>query len=64
MIWWNYYMLIMILVNGGYFFYVIDLFNEIDIIVCGDEFEFEEIKKVVNDLDEFLEFIMLNLIVF
>ncbi|WP_337031314.1 SMI1/KNR4 family protein [Paenibacillus illinoisensis] len=62
--WWNHYMPIMISVNGGYSFYAIDLSNETDTIVRGDEPEFEEIKKVANDLDEFLELIMSNSIVF
>jgi len=56
--WWNHYLPIMISVNGVYSFYAIDLSNEIGAIVYGEEPEFEEIKKVANHLNEFMELIM------
>ncbi|UPK47401.1 SMI1/KNR4 family protein [Paenibacillus pabuli] len=61
--WWDHYLPIVISVHGGYSFYAIELFNEIGTIVRGEEPEFEEITKVADNLDEFLQLIMTNSIV-
>ncbi|MEK4660722.1 hypothetical protein MHH93_02435 [Priestia sp. FSL H7-0729] len=50
-------------VHEGYSFYAIDLFNEIGSIVHGEEPEFEELTKVADHLDDFLQRIMTNSIV-
>ncbi|MDR6724481.1 hypothetical protein J2W91_002949 [Paenibacillus amylolyticus] len=61
--WWDHYLPIIISVHGGYSFYAMDLSNEIGAIVHGEEPEFEEVTKVADHLDEFLQGIMLSSIV-
>ncbi|UPK41430.1 SMI1/KNR4 family protein [Paenibacillus pabuli] len=61
--WWDHYLPIVISVHGGYSFYAIDLFNEIGSIVRGEEPEFEEVTKVADHIDDFLQRIMSNSIV-
>ncbi|WP_145407664.1 SMI1/KNR4 family protein [Paenibacillus xylanexedens] len=61
--WWDHYLPIVISVHGGYSFYAIDLINEIGTIVRGEEPEFEEVTKVAEHLDEFLQLIMSNSLV-
>lgn len=58
--WWDNYLPIVMSVDDGYSFYAIDLTNDKGAIVCGNEPEFEEVDKVANTLEEFLEFIMSN----
>lgn len=62
--WWDNYLPIVMSVDGGYSFYAIDLTNDKDAIVRGYEPEFEEVEKVANTLEEFLELIMSNSIEF
>ncbi|MDQ0169322.1 SMI1/KNR4 family protein [Paenibacillus tundrae] len=61
--WWDHYLPIVISVQGGYSFYAIDLSKERGTIVRGEEPEFEEVTKVADHLDEFLQGIMLSSIV-
>ncbi|MDD2401770.1 MAG: SMI1/KNR4 family protein [Clostridia bacterium] len=58
--WWNGYLPIVMSVENGYSFYAIDLKNNIGAILKGCEPEFEEVEKVAQTLDEFLELIMLE----
>lgn len=60
--WWDGYLPIMMSVAGGYSFYAIDLADEIGAIVRGEEPEFEEVAKVAENLEQFLEYIMLGTI--
>lgn len=62
--WWDNYLPIVMSVENGYSFYAIDLSNEIGAIVRGYEPEFEEVEKVANQLEEFLDLIMTNSIEF
>ena len=62
--WWDSYLPIVLSVENGYSFYAIDLTNDKGAIVHGYEPEFEEVEKVANTLEEFLELIMSNSIEF
>ncbi|MBU3179415.1 SMI1/KNR4 family protein [Clostridium estertheticum] len=57
--WWDSHLPIVMSVDNGYSFYAIDLKND-GSIVQGYEPEFEEVEKVANNLEEFLELIMAN----
>ncbi|MGE6229943.1 SMI1/KNR4 family protein [Paenibacillus chitinolyticus] len=58
--WWDNYLPIVMSVDGGYSFYAIDLTHDKGAIVRGYEPEFEEVDKVADSLEEFLELIMSN----
>lgn len=47
-------------VRDGYSFFAIDLYNEKGAIVEGREPEFEETKKVADDLNAFFDLMMNN----
>ncbi|QTH42794.1 SMI1/KNR4 family protein [Cohnella sp. LGH] len=56
--WWDNHLPIVMSVEGGYFFYAIDLTN--GAIVRGYEPEFEEVEKAADTFTEFLELMMSN----
>ncbi|MDE6627369.1 MAG: SMI1/KNR4 family protein [Lachnospiraceae bacterium] len=58
--WWDKYLPIVMSVKDGYSFFAIDLYNEKGAIVEGREPEFEETKKVANDLNAFFDLMMNN----
>ncbi|GGH20469.1 SMI1/KNR4 family protein [Paenibacillus segetis] len=58
--WWDSYLPIVMSVHDGYSFYAIDLSNDKGAIVRGYEPEFEEVEKVADSLDQFLELMMSN----
>ncbi|KOR89473.1 SMI1/KNR4 family protein [Paenibacillus solani] len=62
--WWDNYLPIVISVDDGYSFYAIDLNNDKGAIVRGHEPEFEEVEKIANHLEQFLDLIMTNSIEF
>ncbi|MEF2248283.1 MULTISPECIES: SMI1/KNR4 family protein [unclassified Paenibacillus] len=61
--WWDNYLPIVMSVDGGYSFYAMDLTYDAGAIVRGYEPEFEEVEKVADNLDEFLQLIMSNAII-
>ena len=58
--WWDSHLPIIMSVDDGYSFYAIDLKNDVGAIVQGYEPEFEEVEKVADNFDEFLQLIMSN----
>lgn len=55
--WWSKHFPFIISLNEGYSFYAIDLSQDVGAIVYGIEPEFEETKKVAENLDEFLKLV-------
>jgi hypothetical protein len=62
--WWDRYLPIVMSVEDGYSFYAIDVTEDQGAVVRGSEPEFEEVDKVANSFEQFLEFIMSNAIKF
>lgn len=61
--WWDKKLPIVMSVGDGYAFYAIDLNISTGSIVKGEEPEFEEVEKVADNIDDFLDLIMLNEII-
>lgn len=58
--WWDKHLPIIMSVDDGYSFYAIDLTDAKECIVKGYEPEFEEVEKVADSIEEFLDLIMSN----
>jgi len=56
--WWDKHLPIVMSVDEGYSFYAIDLNDNIGSIVQGFEPEFEEVEKIANNIEDFLELII------
>lgn len=58
--WWDKHLPIVMSVDDGYYFYAIDLSDNIGSIVQGFEPEFEEVEKIANNIEEFFELIVMG----
>jgi len=58
--WWDNHLPIVMSVNEGYSFYAIDLSDNLGAIVKGFEPEFEEVEKIANNIEDFLELLYNN----